>query len=293
MVQMAGKRYILKPMVMARLLAETSVLLSLLLLPVGMVWIPMLQQLPQKMQWAIFVLAGIALCLLPFYGFITWQVRIDDEQLCTRSLFKSQCHKWNSIKRLQMKTTLNWRRYVVEFEEGDQSFPLWLSNIKELLQSIRDRLPESRGGGSAPSAFRQDTVSLIVQFIRVILSILFVAVFWLFYSTVHTSAATAVNDRYVILCACLLATAIICWRCFTVITMPTFIEIGPQGVTVRTTLFKREIEWPQVISLKPSFFLLPEGYMLKTKQGRYLLSDNLNGIEELHEALTQRLSRQA
>src|SRR5215470_610973 len=113
-------------MVIVRILAELTVLIVLVSLPFAFTSVGKFAALPPGGKVLLIALSVLSALLLPFYGFITFLVRLDDAGLCFRSLFRKQVCKWSDIKGLSRRATFGWLRYVVEVEGGDVTFPVWL-----------------------------------------------------------------------------------------------------------------------------------------------------------------------
>lgn len=289
---MTNKIYSLKPMVLIRLLAEMTVLLVLIGLPACTIFVPRFQHLPLAPRLAIYTVSVLALCILPFYGFITWRVKVDDLGLTVIALFKRQFAEWSQLEKLSFKSSWNWRRYIVAFDGGELSFPIWLVNLKELVQLIRDRLPEegSARGAMRQRVFKQDLFGLSMQSGRVLLGVLFIAIFWYFFFTVSGGKSLSRTDYLLVLAGCIAATVLVGWRCLVIALMPKSLELTDSELIVRTIFFERRLPWSQVKGVGPSFFMLPEGLMLRTAGGSFLLTEELEAVDELEEAIVRKLS---
>ena len=80
-------------MVAARLLAEVTVLVILLLLPLA-AWASGNWPAVPYIQVLLLVLPVVALLALPIYGFLTAAVRVNDDGLTTIALFLSGFFIW-------------------------------------------------------------------------------------------------------------------------------------------------------------------------------------------------------
>jgi hypothetical protein len=282
------RTFILKPMVFARLLAEATVLVVLIITPL-VLWIPgNVQKLPHTMQLSLFGLSALALIVLPFYGFITYKVQVDPEGLKTVALFSKPFANWQAVEKLSLKTTLNWKRYVVSADNVDLAFPVWLKDLPTLLGIIRSQLPEGTTGGDKERSYRQDAMGQIIRYAQIIGWCLFVIVFWNFYAGAMKTLSAA--DSALVLVAAILATIIISWRCFVIATLPHTVKTNPEGLLVKTLFGEKVIAWEDCEAVSPSFLLLPEGVTLKTKKGSILITDNLDGADELAGEIKDRVA---
>jgi hypothetical protein len=280
----------LKPMVMVRLLAEATVLVVLIIAPI-VLWIPgHVQKMPHTMQISMFSLSAVALALLPFYGFITYKVIVEPLGARGIALFSKQFVEWEHAEKLSLKTTLNWRRYVLSTPDTDLSFPVWLRDLPVLLSIIRSKLPESTTGGDKERTYRQDAMGQIIRIVQIIAWMLFLAMFWFF--CVSSLKTLSAGDAALIVVATIIATCLIGWRCLVVATMPQTIKTSPDGLEIKTPFQRKTIEWQQCLSVRPSSPLLPEGIMLKTSQGSFLIAEDLDGSPELADELKNRLTAQ-
>lgn len=279
----------MKPLVFTRLLAEVTVAFLVLLLPLAIWFLPQLQQLAPTLKAIGYVMSIGALFLLPLYGFTTVEVVVDDKQITTISLLKRHSCLWTDIQKLQLKTDWGWRRYVVEYEGGELTFPAMLYKIDELLQIIRQHMPQVKTKGGGPRLFHQGAQAVAWQYVQLVLGLAFACLLWWFFATTGISKSTQFADMTLILFVCMVFTGILIWRAFTIITMALSIEVLPAELKVKTWLGEHNIAWKDVAELKPALPILPDGMMLKTNRGGFLLSDNLSDADELKGAITNRL----
>src|SRR4029453_5635171 len=199
-------------MVLARLMAEVTVLVILLLLPGGL-WIAgKLAELPVYGKCLLLVLSGVALLTLPCYGFLTAAVQASDQGLTTIALFRKRFVEWWTMKGLRFRSSGFLRRYVISYEGGELNFPAWLDNQKELVDLIRSRLPQEAATESRLRIYKQDAIGFAYQILRVLLGATFIIVFWFFYLQVGTAKTTNAADSALLLAVCMAVTALVGWR---------------------------------------------------------------------------------
>ncbi len=276
-------------MVVARLLAEVTVLVTLLLLPIGLWFAGKLPAQPY-IQILLVVLSVVALLALPFYGFLTAGVRVSDQGLTTIALFRKRFVEWWRMKALRFRSSGFWRRYVITCDEGELTFPAWLDNQKELLDLVRGKLPQEAGGESRLRIYRQDVIALAYQIGRVLLGVTFIVVFWFFSLQEGRAKTTTAADALLLLTVCIAVTGIVGWRCFVIASMPRWVQLTTAELIISSGFGVKRVPWSDVKDLLPAFFLLPDGFMLKTRRGSYLLSDSLDDADSLVEAIRDRLS---
>ncbi len=272
-------------MVLARMLAEATVLVSLVLLPGILFLTGHLAHTSITLKVVIFSLCVIAGLILPAYAFITWRVRVDQTGITTMSLAKKEHCPWAAIKRISRRSNWNWVRYVVEHEGGELSFPIWLIQVEELIDLIRDRLPKGSGVGNPFRKFSQDRISLLFQCMQAALGVGLVVTFWFFFGDLAHSQSTNQMDLTIVLGFCSILTVIFLWRTIVVFLMPRSIELTPSGIVIDTMLFNRRIGWQNVLKIGPSYPLLPEGYMLNTERGSFLIGNGMDSADELISSL--------
>lgn len=279
----------LKTMVLARVLAEATVLLLLMLSPAILFILGKIGIVPVMLRAVLFVLAAMAGILLPAYGFITYQAQIDDKGLKTRSFFRQQGCEWSQIKSLTRRSNWNWLRYVVEFEGGELSFPAWLKSCEVLVENIRAHLPAGAQSRNPFRKFAQDTTAFIFQLIHAAAGVLFVTIFWVFYSSVAASTTTGMSDKALILGFCVVASVILAWRTFVVIRMPNSIELTPTELIVRSFWFVKNVPWDSVKKVGAPFPLLPDGFMIATGKGSFLVGEGMDSADELLSAIKAKI----
>lgn len=280
-------------MVAARLLAEATVLVILLFLPLVLWLLGRLQPVPQLIKVLLFALSAVALIALPCYGFLTFALQTDERGLTSVSLFRRRSVEWWQMQSLRFRASGFWRRYVLTTDEGEIAFPAWLEQQQELVELIRSKLPHEAGGESRLRIYRQDMIGLGYQLLRIALGATFILVFWCFYAQVGTAGSTSTADKLLLLLVCVLATVLVGWRCLVIASMPRWVQLTRSEMIIGSGFTVRHLPWAQVRKLAPTFFLLPEGYILRTGRGSFLLSDSLDGADELIEAIRERLAGQA
>ena len=243
-------------MVIVRLLAEMITLAFFILLPACILIVPQLHLIPAIQKIVICTVGLLAACILPFYGFVTWRVKIDGDGLTAIALFKKTFAPWSSLLELSFKSTWTLRRYVLIFAGGELSFPIWLTEVKELVQLLRSRLPDKASAArrSRQRLFKQDLFGLTMQFVRICLGLLFIAVFWLFFATICSGKHQSTADFALVLGGCIGATVVLGWRCLAVALIPKALQLNESDLVVRTVFFERKLPWANVKKLSPSCF---------------------------------------
>ncbi len=284
-----AKRYRLKSMVLARIFAEITVLLILINLPAVLGMTGYLMKLPSYGTVVLFTLCVLSALLLPAYAYITWSVQVDSEGLTAIALARKQSCKWESVKRIARRSNWNWVRYVVEHNDGELTFPIWLKDCNELIETVRNRLPKGAGTSPPFRKFSQDPISILFQCGQAALGVSLVVVFWFFFADLIKDKSINNTDSICVLVFCVIISAIFMWRTFVVILMPRSIRLTGPEVIVETLFFKRTVPWSDVLKIKPALPLLPDGFMLSTRKGSFLIGNGMDSADELVSAVKGRL----
>jgi hypothetical protein len=283
-------RYRLRTMVLARMLTEVAVLLGMVAIPVFLLAAGKLPSFRPHVQGMFITLGVIAVAILPWYGFITWLVTTNENGIATHALFKKQFCTWNQIKGLTRRASWNWLRFVVEYEGGDLTFPVLLNKCDVLVGEIRSHLQPGPGGSgvggagrSTERSFVYDPVAMTLQIIQSLAAVVFVAVFWLFFTSKAHHFKPGSNDAISLFIFCAVASLIFLWRLWAVVFMPKSVTVTKKELIVRTHFNERHISWPQVLAVGLPLPLLPEGFTIKTKKSTVLIGTGMESADELHE----------
>lgn len=276
-------------MVLARIFAEITVLLILVLLPLILTITGHMDKFPLTGQVMVFSVCLIAGLILPAYAFITWLVRVDENGITAMSLAKHESCQWKAIKRVSRRSNWNWVRYVIEHGDGELSFPIWLINSDELLRTIRDKIPKSAGTGTPYRRFSQDRISLLFQLMNAALGIGLVLVFWFFFAELARGRSTNQTDLAIVLAFCLAITILFFWRTYMIALMPKSVETTSSGIVINTMFTSIRVPWAMVSKVGNSWPLLPEGYMLGTEKGTFLIGNGMDAADELTAYILTRL----
>ncbi len=282
------KTYRLKMMALVRIMAEVAALVIVALLPILFLCLGKFQILPLPCKIAFSVMAVGALAIVPLYGFVTWKVRTDEDGLTTVTAFKRKTIAWTDLRALVKRSNWNFPRYVVEASTGEASFPVLLDSLGELLERIKEHLPAGSASFNPYRKFKQDAVLLGVHMAQSAAGLFFMAVMWFFY--VASLKKGNQSDSVVLLVFCIVASAILLWRTFMILLMPLSVEVKLEFVVIRTCFFTVALPWEKIVSVKPAMPLLPEGFIIKSKKGSYLIGNGMDRSDELQQALADKVS---
>ena len=270
-------------MVFVRMLSEVTLFIVFMALPVVLLSLGKFMQLSIPGRAVFITLSVVGLCMLPFYGFITWQVRTDQTGITCVSLFKKQFCEWSLIRGLSRRSSWNWLRYVIETRDGEVSFPVLLKDCDDLVDMIRSVLP---AGGPASRGstklFEHDNVAAVWQVAQMLYGFIFIAIIWTFFATMHVKTS---SDWWLLLAFSIAVTAVLLWRTVVVALMPRKVQIDGDNLVIKNFFFEKSYLWSELRGIKPASPFLPEGFMINTPKLSYLVGSNMNAADELQEIL--------
>ena len=255
-------------------------------------------KLELPVQVFFYVLATIGAVLLPCFGFLTWQVRVDDKGLTADALFKHQFCSWDAMKKLSRRASWNWQRYVIEFDGGSLHFPVLLARCDELVRTVRQRMQGDEGGSGAiflghsmpHRVFLYDPISMAVTIGQAVVACIFVVLFWFFFAFSLRKQFQSTVDEAMILIFCLGGSIIFLWRLIVVLRMPNRVELTRDRVIFKGIFVTNIMTWSDILSIKSSTPLLPEGVTIKSKKGQFLIGTGMNSADELQEIVQYELA---
>lgn len=281
--------YHLKSMVLTRIIAEVTVFAILLVLPLVAFVLGYFNQMPITWSVLICLLSLVSAIFLPAYGYITWKVQVTDAGLVARSLWQLQKCEWKNVKGVSRRSNWNWQRYIVEGEGGDLSFPVWLKDVDKLVATIKSRLPQGASSRNPFRKYSQDPISLTFQIFQAFIGLALTTIFWLFLIQLWQEKATSTNDLLIVLGFCLVLTGCIAWRTYLILLMPKKIHVKRGSLKIDTLFFTKEYPWNEIRQIKESLPLLPEGYLIKTKNHSYLIDSGMDALDELIASVNSNL----
>lgn len=289
----SGNVYRLKTMVAVRVLAEATVIILLILLPLVLLALGKFMALSITAKLVIVTLSLLAACILPFYGLITYKVTVSSDSLTTYCLWKRRTCRFDLLKSLTRRSNWNVVRYIVAFEGGECSFPIWMNNCEALVMLVREHLPKGSVGLDlfGDRVFKQDPVSLFFQVGQAFLSAIFIGVVWCFTAAVHHSGLHSAADIGLLIVFAVVISAVLLWRAYVIALMPSSIEVKPEHLVVHTFFFEKNLLWSELKAVVEPYPLLPEGILIKTAKGSYLVGNGMDSADELESTLKARLAR--
>lgn len=283
--------YRLKTMAGIRVISEIAALIIVICLPFVLLASGVFATLDLVVKLAVVLVACFAFLLLPAYGFVTWQISINETGITGWSLVKHRKINWGDLKKLTRKSNFNWQRFVLEYEGGDLTFPLWFERCDELVAEIRNHLPADFSPGmQGDRVFKQDTISYLMQISQVCFGLMLAATATYFCVHLLSQGKTSLWDSLLVLVFALLLGLGMFFRSIVVALMPRKIILTNDDLELETIFFRKKIVWNNIVELKASNPLLPEGFMLDTKEGSFLIGTGFDALDEFVRAVKEKKS---
>lgn len=278
--------YRLKTMAMARVFSEILALIIFLCLPFILLIANLMAELDLVVKIAVILGSVFSFLMLPAYGFITWQITVTETGIIGWSLIKRRQLNFNQLLKLTRKSNFNWQRFVLTYDSGDITFPLWFERLDDLIKKIREHLPVDLSSGvSGPRLFRQDTISFFMQFAQVVFGLMLTGVATYFAAYYFSSNRVSELDGLLIMVFVLVLGLSMFYRVIVVMLMPFKIQLAENGIELTTLFFKKQIDFESLETLTASSPFLPEGFMLETDVGSFLIGGGFDSLDELVEEL--------
>lgn len=282
------KDFYLKGTVIVRALAEVAALCIVALLPLSYFFIDTVRHLPLALQIAGIVAAVTAIVVLPFYGLVVWHIRIEEDCITLQALRRKHKLGWPAIAHLSLRTTLKSPEYLLTTNEGQFYFQARFERQEELVAAIRKHLPNGGRIALTLNAFVQSKVILWLEIGKVIFCFGIIVVAWSFYAQVGLSHHTSVADSVLLASACVFGTAVVLARGIAIFFMPKEIQLQKDQVRIRLLIGQRNLSKADPCKVTSPLFFLPNGIVLKSPRGSFLITDRLERYDELREELEQR-----
>ncbi|HND06434.1 MAG TPA: hypothetical protein PL012_12175 [Candidatus Obscuribacter sp.] len=285
------RTYRLKTMVLARIMAEATALMAMVITPLLLFFFGGFAQFSAVVKFLFLAVALVAACILPAYGFITYQVTLCGSLLTAHSMLRKTSCRLDQITGLTRRSSLKFVRFVVEFDGGELTFPIWLKSVDELVALLRRSLPAYLGSArlSSGRTFKQDGLATVLQVAQVLISLIFVVVVWLFTVAILKGGDSGNSDILLLAVFAAAASLVLVYRAYVVLLMPSAIKLTDKGIQVKTFFFTREVSRENLTEVKEPMPLLPEGFVIASKQGDFLVGQSMDAADELEKALREML----
>jgi len=282
--------YRLKGAVLVRFVAEVIVALACCILPLIGCCNGFYFHYPWVVQPALLGLCLIAWIVLPFYGFITLFITADDPGITLRSLCKRKFCAWDEMKSIVLRTTWNWRSYVLTTAGGAElNIPTWFNGYESLIERIRGNIPGGNELESSKTSFRNSPYSVVMQIGKSLLGLVFCGFVWVFAIGTFLPKSTNMFDRTFVIVFALLVSAIFCVRTFFLVLMPVQLETSETDISLQSVFYKLKLPWSQVRKLMSAPPWLPEGHIIKTRYGDFFIAESIESCDELIKQIEKNL----
>ena len=289
MGQAKSKTYLLKSMVLARGLAELTVLVILVLLAPGLLIVNQFFNLHVLVQITVCILMPLAMLGLWGLGKIPFKLVLDDAALSTIALFKRERVEWEKMLTLRQGSKIGFRRYQIKCTEGELSFPCMFGKIDELLDEIRRRLP-NRGRSITGDAqvFCLPILGFAFELGKLFLQAVFSILFFCFFFSQLKSGSSSREDLLIVAIAAVAFVASVIWKIAQTFRFPHQVESSPLGLLMKPAFSKAQgqlLPWNEINDVQPAGILYPDGVFICSKKQKYLVSSALEGFDELCEEI--------
>ncbi len=288
MTQVPKVSYNIKSMVAARLLAESTVLFILCLLPLSLFLVPQLARAEWTFKLIICLLSPLGALALTAAALLPFRVRLDSAGIRTVAVLRAVTVEWERIHTMRLVSKWGFRIYELLDDKNSVVlfFPLWFKNLGRLIESVRGRLPDrGRVRFEGERVFRQDIAVLIIQVMKGSGQLIFLAVFWGFFVSYRATAGTRSEDLLILLLAGTIFSAMAMWKFYLLLTMPREVRLDGTQITCKGPLLKATMSTSEIRSVQASNFLQPEGLLLKAGNQKILIGAFLESFDELEESL--------
>lgn len=286
-----GKSYFLKTALMARGLAELTVLVILSLLPLLLI--------VSKQFFALHLVLKIAVCCLSptsalgVWGLLRIPFRVDVSEIAisVRSIIKRESLAWSEIISLRQSSAYGLKQYVLQGRQATLNFPRMLNNVGELVSQIRAKIPGARTATISDGAvYRMAKISFLIDCFKWLLQLGFAIFFAQFARSLAISGTNSQADLFIIYAAAVLIFLGVFWNFVQLIRLPQALVLDKEGMSLKFLFWNSRLVWDDLKGLKMANVFYPEGLCVRSAKGSIVISANTNDIDELSEILSSKLS---
>ena len=286
------KKYQVKSVLLARMAAELTVFLLVAAAPIVLFGAGIFQKLHIIYRAMLCLASPITLGLAWAICQIPFRAIVEENGISTRAFLKKRQASWSQMQSLSLINMVGWRHYRLTLQDGELTFPCQLSNVQELVSTIRSHIP-SRGRVKT-GASQQYNLARLAHLMLVGQSILwlgFAIIFGSFVDSIRTSNSSPF-DLALVLGLEIVVIAAVLWQFVYVILLPQKIVLDNSTLRINSLLRQNEVTLGQIASMTESKFPFPEGVKLKSDSKKsFLLSSSIDNFDELVEELRSRLDK--
>lgn len=280
-------RYTVKPVVAARLLAESTVLIILSLLPLSMFVVKELIAADWMFKLIIALLSPLSISALVAAGFLPFRLVLTAGGIKAVALLRSTYVEWSAVRTVKLVSKWGFRIYEIGGESGTLAFfPLWFKKIGEIVQHIRMKAPNrGRSVFFADHAYKRDVAVLAIQLLKVGGQLLFLTVFWFFFASYRSTAGTRSEDVLILLGAGIVFSGIAIWKLYLLVTMPGEVRLTRDHLVLKGVLGAKTLQRSEISRVSATNFLQPEGLVVHYGKKSVLVGAVFESFDELEEEL--------
>ena len=286
--------YSLKAIVLARALAEMTVLTILTILPIALFATGHFFAVNIILRAGVTILALLSLVGLWGFGQIAFKVVVTDSGLTTQSIFRKHFLKWTQILLLKQRNRLGWKEYSLVHASGEVSFPCLLKAAPQLVETIRSRLPDrGRSTTGAEQLYRVGAITLVQEIAKLILQAGFAGLIFCFYETLKLEGKSSLEDILFVLALAVMVSAVVAWKLIQFLQLPVTVQLQKEGMTLKGIFRSAIISWSDIKKVANSGLMHPEGLLIRTDKHNYLIANTVDCWDELSEEIQLRSQKQA
>ncbi|MBY0552560.1 MAG: hypothetical protein K2W95_35085 [Candidatus Obscuribacterales bacterium] len=282
-------RYTVKPVVAARLLAESTVLVILSLLPLSLFVVKELIAADWMIKLILALLSPISISALVAAGFLPFRLVLTAGGIKTVALLRSTYVEWAAVRTVKLVSKWGFRIYEIRGESGTLAFfPLWFKKIGEIVQYLRMKAPNrGRSVFSADHSYKRDFAVLVIQLLKVGAQLLFLTVFWFFFASYKSTTGNRSEDVLILLAAGIVFSGIVIWKLYLLITMPGEVCLTRDHLVLKGILGTKTVQRSDISRVGATNFLQPEGLVVRCGEKSVLVGAVFESFDELEEELVE------
>lgn len=286
-----NRTYRLKPVLLARMLAELTVFLALALAPLVLFAMGQLQTFHIVFRSMICLASPVGLSLAWAISQIPFQLTLTENGIRSRGVLQKAEIGWSEMLSLALKTKIGWRHYLLTYKSGELRFPSHIAHIDSLVEEVRKHLP-SRGRmiTGSKQIYKMPVAAHLLLIGQAMLWFGFVILFWFFFDSLRIQKAASADLLLVFGVEIVICVGVI-WHFINTLLLPTEIEVLEDSIKISGFVSRKEVQFASITTFMPSKFPFPEGVKLRSGKKTFLVASAIDNFDELLEELNSRLKR--
>lgn len=283
--------FTVKAIILARALAEMTVLAILGALPFVLLLAGKFTVIHPILRWGICLMSPLALLALWGFGRVCYRVVLEEGGLTARSLLKKQFLRWEQIRLLKQINRIGWREFLLVHENGEVGFPCLLHRCSELVETIRLRLPgRGRSITGDAQSYKVVAATTVRDCGKLLLQTVFAGLFFCFYESLRSGGKAAREDQFIVLGAAILISAFVAFKLIQLLRLPREVLLTKEGMTFKHLFGASHLAWSEITKVAESGLPFPEGLLIYAGSKKCLIADTFDCFDELAEEIRQRSS---